>query len=142
MNYLNDLQTKIKEFDELRKQFNTKLAEMLKDSLKEFFSENPVVKCIVWDQYTPYFNDGDPCCFGIGEIHFAKKNYEGGRSYDYEEHSVSFYRSEDDPVLVERCRALDTVLHSMKDQLEDMFGDHATVIVTPTTITVEECEHD
>lgn len=28
----------------------------------------PGVKALIWDQYTPYFNDGDPCEFSVNEV--------------------------------------------------------------------------
>ena len=33
--------------------------------------ERPEVAAVRWRQYTPYFNDGDPCVFGVGEIGVA-----------------------------------------------------------------------
>ena len=30
----------------------------------------PALKAIRWNQYTPYFNDGDPCTFSVGEVMF------------------------------------------------------------------------
>lgn len=28
----------------------------------------PEVEYVQWDQYTPYFNDGEPCVFSVGEV--------------------------------------------------------------------------
>lgn len=44
------------------------------------------VRGIAWTQYTPYFNDGDVCEFGIGEVSFALDGVEGkpdGHYFDY-----------------------------------------------------------
>lgn len=38
------------------------------EAIKEFFDANPDVWCLAWSQYTPYFNDGEPCDFGVNEI--------------------------------------------------------------------------
>lgn len=32
---------------------------------------HPEVTGIAWTQYTPYFNDGDPCVFSVGEPYFS-----------------------------------------------------------------------
>jgi len=39
----------------------------------------PRVKAVVWDQYTPYFNDGDACIFSVREPRII---FEGGVSTD------------------------------------------------------------
>lgn len=36
-----------------------------------FFSSHPDVKAIEWTQYTPGFNDGDPCQFGVRDLVFT-----------------------------------------------------------------------
>ena len=42
--------------------------EALKVAFKEFFETHPEARAIVWTQYTPYFNDGDACEFGLGDF--------------------------------------------------------------------------
>lgn len=37
----------------------------LKGAFADFFKAHPEAKAIVWTQYTPYFNDGDTCTFGV-----------------------------------------------------------------------------
>lgn len=39
-------------------------AELLA-AFAEKFKANPSVKCMIWTQYTPYFNDGEPCTFSV-----------------------------------------------------------------------------
>lgn len=43
---------------------NVTASELLA-AFAEQFKANPSVKCMVWTQYTPYFNDGDPCTFRL-----------------------------------------------------------------------------
>lgn len=42
----------------------------------------PKVKSVVWDQYTPYFNDGDECLFGIQEPRLILESDEEGDDQD------------------------------------------------------------
>lgn len=42
----------------------------VEEHFKRFFEKYPQVAGIRWTQYTPYFNDGDPCSFGVGEFLF------------------------------------------------------------------------
>lgn len=48
--------------------------ELLKHTLKEFFEKNPRVVAVNWVQYTPTFNDGDPCEFSAGFRGFVDVN--------------------------------------------------------------------
>ncbi len=59
-------------------------AEALKEVLREFFAKFPEARAIRWRQYTPYFNDGDPCNFSVHEpcIKLADSEAEAG---DYED---------------------------------------------------------
>lgn len=61
--------------DSLRKEMKALKSKMKKESkaalkagFKNFFDEHPIVEAICWEQYTPYFNDGDPCHFGVGDF--------------------------------------------------------------------------
>ncbi len=42
--------------------------QAMSEGLKGLFEEYPFLGAIAWAQYTPYFNDGDPCVFSTGEI--------------------------------------------------------------------------
>lgn len=41
---------------------------LIDQAIKPVFDNNPSVKKIIWNQYTPYFMDGDPCVFGLSEL--------------------------------------------------------------------------
>ena len=40
----------------------------LREEFKSFFEKFPEVESVRWSQYTPYFNDGEPCEFGVNEL--------------------------------------------------------------------------
>jgi len=63
----NDLKVLSDKMTEMRKEMQTEGKKALKLALKEFFSAFPMVEAIRWNQYTPYFNDGDACVFGVYE---------------------------------------------------------------------------
>src|SRR5689334_1109830 len=42
----------------------------LKAEFAGFFEKNPKVEAIRWTQYTPHFNDGDPCTFSLHEFRY------------------------------------------------------------------------
>ena len=41
--------------------------EDFKGWFTEFFALYPMVTTIRWTQFTPYFNDGEPCVFSVNE---------------------------------------------------------------------------
>jgi hypothetical protein len=53
-----------------------KLRILLKPAFDAVFERYPEVQAIRWTQYTPYFNDGEPCEFGVHDIEFTLKNYD------------------------------------------------------------------
>lgn len=67
-------------FDELKalkSQYDRKLQEegeaAVKDAFKDLFVTYPEVESVYWNQYTPYFNDGDPCYFRVHEFDVSLK---------------------------------------------------------------------
>lgn len=50
-------------FREAQETLRAVTAEGLLPVFAEAFRRNPLIKCMIWTQYTPYFNDGDPCEF-------------------------------------------------------------------------------
>jgi hypothetical protein len=55
-----------KAYDALVSEAGTERA--MAEVFKEIFAKYPLVKALGWHQYTPYFNDGESCTFGIGEV--------------------------------------------------------------------------
>jgi len=60
------------ELEEVRKEHMRKLQEAFREVTKEFFNETPV-QAVIWTQYTPYFNDGEECVFGVNDPIFVIK---------------------------------------------------------------------
>ena len=58
-----------------KKAFEAELSEFSKAALseefKKAFAAHPDLKAIQWRQYTPYFNDGDPCTFRVTEFEMS-----------------------------------------------------------------------
>ncbi len=114
------------------------------------------VEAVRWSQYTPYFNDGDVCEFsangarvllsGQDEDTEDDSDYGGNfaseydlfDSRDYTNHTVVGAKPAYLPV-----KSLSDALESgaFDNALIEAFGDHATVTVRPTGITVDYYEH-
>lgn len=72
-----DTETLLKNFNELnariaaaRKEMGSKSKVLIEAVAKQFLDKCPEVTGVHWTQYTPYFNDGDTCEFGVNEYCF------------------------------------------------------------------------
>lgn len=62
---LNELSIKVKEtknflFEQATKSFY--------EAAKKVMTDSPAIGAIFWTQYTPYFNDGEPCTFNLMDV--------------------------------------------------------------------------
>jgi len=140
------------ELDELMAQFQKKLQAEFTDLTAAFFAETGI-QAIVWNQYTPYFNDGDECTFSIGEIYFVISGFdreELGDAYDYEDDELyeivpnyySFRKGEVKHPLRDVCDKFIGIVNNNEGLFKDMFGDHMTVYLTPEESFAQEYDHE
>lgn len=61
----NELDDVLKTYTDAMEALKRVTADGLLAAFARRFEANPAVKCAIWTQYTPYFNDGDPCTFGV-----------------------------------------------------------------------------
>jgi hypothetical protein len=141
-------------FDELKalkEAYDTKLSEegeeAVKELFKELFDKHPQLESVTWRQYTPYFNDGDPCYFRVGEF---EANFDG-EDYDEEEDEEEEVVEEEAPEeVVEEpvdYDAINDAVYELADELpeevlEHVFGDHVTITATRDGFDITEYEHD
>lgn len=159
---INELNKNVEILAKARKEAQAFFEKHFKEAVKEFFAQVPEVQAVCWEQYTPYFNDGDPCVFSLNEIFFVaegfdKENlnnpYEYDKCYLYNvlytiERGIPYYLKEAKAQLEElgeeKCLAIDNfyrLLSNSEHFLEEMFSE-ATIYLTPSEIIVEECIHD
>lgn len=132
--------------------------------------DDPTIKAFGWRQYTPYFNDGDPCEFGVHGAWFVTVDDDvdldevdddeygvdygdhpslGCREYSYSGRYPDRVRipgayTGPDEARYDRVRALSDAIvgGEFDDVLLEAFGDHAAVRVSRESITVDTYEHD
>jgi hypothetical protein len=113
---------------------------------KEFFKLHPNIKGIKWEQYTPYFNDGEECTFRVGY-------FEVSASEQFVESEVNDTFTPEDIKDTEGwdcVSSLDGKLYKTIEELKAIpdelfrtaFGDHAQIIVTPKKIVVKKYDHE
>lgn len=125
--------------------------------------DDPTIVEFGWRQYTPYFNDGDPCVFGTSciwarttddtdvddlydlEIDFSHPTLgERPTTYNPEtnQYDTGDYVGPD--ARYDRCRALHKAVDGGEFYavLLEAFGDHAEITVRRDGIKVDFYEHD
>lgn len=136
--------TTLTEIRALQKELQDKMATMGKEALKphfdKFFEDHPTVEAIRWEQYTPYFNDGDACEFGVNDFVVKMANPAEGSEEDEDDSDDD----EDDDGFVYGDSTVAALEKEVRDDdvLEHIFGDHVRVTVTRDGFEVEEYEHD
>jgi len=130
--------------------------------------EDPTIVEFGWRQYTPYFNDGEPCTFGISGTwvrttvdedaeedeldvwsHRSLGRMTGGEWIDDPDLPGRRKRVGDqyegpDEARYRRCKALEAAVEggAFENVLLDAFGDHAAVTVRRAGIEIEFYNHD
>jgi hypothetical protein len=126
------------------------------DGAKSLFEAHPVLKSFGWNQYTPYFNDGDACTFSAEtdypKIAFtsATESEDDDDEEDDECDEWSSYNARKKQEAGETLTAEESaglaVLQFLQlfddDTYEEMFEDHMSVTVTRDGTTTEEYSHD
>lgn len=144
MDMFNKLKKAQENIDELRRQMNERFKEEFKPAMREWLAATPEVEAIRWRQYTPWFNDGEPCEFSMKDIYY--KPAEGVLNVDHEgDYDDGFFTPwsyRGNPELADKLRELTKLLYSFSDTFEVVFGDHVKVTVTTQEIEVTEYDHD
>lgn len=126
-----------------------------RDSIQQIFDEFEFLGAIKWTQWTPYFNDGDPCEFSVGtptlytikdakSILKSEEDLEDDEDEDYDEDDNgsefqskldAFYSWQKpgenaDPRYVEAYESVHKLFSALDDSFfEKTFDNHVTVII-------------
>lgn len=149
--YFDTMKSEIKLFRERMKAEGEKF--FLEQS-KELFKENPNLVKFAWRQYTPYFNDGDPCVFRAaldypsillqGDV---VKDEEGNPLPEYDEDAwmdgeIGFDDDDKSEPAQIHQNVVDFLGQFDDEDVENFFGDHCQIVVSREGIEIEEYEHD
>ena len=151
------------EMEELRFKAKEKVENAFQEGARELFDEHSNLESFSWSQYTPYFNDGDPCVFeanyedslNINEIHirdvdcgwllnqdgsFPKKGNASYKSFK------KYFNQEKYDQWMSLKSLAEVVTDFLKifsnDDFESAFGDGVEVTVTKEGIETNEYDHD
>ena len=125
-----------RELRALKESMSLRFQDSLKGVFKEVFERHPNITKLTWTQYTPYFNDGEPCVFSVNDMTVfddtVDEDDDEGLYLGWGEGQKRY------PDLLAISRSLEAA----DDLLLEMFGDHCRVTITPKGIDVEEYEHE
>lgn len=118
--------------------------------LRSFMIRYPEVEFLRWEQYTPYFMDGDACIFSVNQLRFKPKGSGddgdwGDGSYETYEagKQINTFESKKETKAFERdLDLIEDTIQGMEEILQLCFGDHVQITVTKDNIEVDEYSHD
>lgn len=152
-----ELEERLQNLKKLRKDYQKQLkadgAAAIKAALAEFWSKHAdEVHSLEWNQYTPYFMDGDTCTFGFNGISFKLNSSlpcetenkpikdEDEDVYEDSGENNSYHEAYEAGELVRKkvisealgksIKSLNQALDQLDDCLELVYGDHVKVTVT------------
>lgn len=172
MEILENIKIKLAEIAKKKEELTEELRKDFAPMLLPFFKKsNGSIKSISWQQYTPYFNDGEECTFSVNlDLDYAFKV--NGESLDesdfftvstyglhrlscndgsyedwigkYPEDKIDQVKNADQIILYNILLEIVSLIESIPDEfLKELFGDHVEVTVkNDGTIETEEYEHD
>lgn len=116
--------------------------DLFKPFFEKLFLDHPDAQRVRWTQYTPHFNDGDPCVFNVHEAQVSKlsdaEDLTGDEDNWYESWTVK-----EEPSLASCAQAVGKFFNGIEDCLEAAFGDGVQVIVERSgAITIDDYNHD
>ena len=154
------LREKQEEIKKLKKEMLEASNKIFTDLTKTIFEDHPKVKSFGWNQYTPYFNDGETCEFSANVDYIQINGEPVDESEWISETKITNYgtwnrekreyegRTEVanlnyDPELVSASDEIREFLRNFdEDFFMSQFGDHAEVTITSEGVSVDEYEHD
>lgn len=158
----------IEEQRALKAKFQAEAQGLFKDTMKEFFDKNPGITALKWTQYTPYFNDGEPCEFRVNGVTFTNaspeelENVNHYGEYEGEDETVwaienisyglnsKYHANEATKIRAaggideDSCQLIDKMIQSkeMEEIMKEMFGDHVSITATRDGFDINDYEHD
>ena len=162
-----ELKARLDKVDKIRsdlKKAEKTASKEIMDILKKMMTDNPLITGVMWQQYTPSFNDGEPCVFTINGpfIKFDDKVSRAGDKDTEDDESEmakgyldSSYEIDDDffdnaadifnfkeikalKATVKDVHKVHEHLEAMDACLQEMFGNGVQVFVTKDGVETED----
>ena len=154
------LKVKSSEIDKLKNETFELSNEVFGEWCKNIFEKHPKIESFGWNQYTPYFNDGDTCTFSantdylnVNDEYVDDCDWMGATkvtnwgTYNREtkvyEGKVEVPNEKYDKELEDAVNEIRSFLNMFDDDFYiRRFGDHSEIIVTKEGVEVDDYDHD
>lgn len=136
----------VQRIDDARSEVVARAKEAVGALFRAFFAANPEITAIRWTQYTPNFDDGEPCEFYVRDPEATTRTdldwSEVHSQYDENDEPIfrDRYELDDNVRLKEALRSLERATD--EDVFKAAFGDHVQIIATPSGFHVTEYSYD
>jgi len=129
---MSELKNRIDDIKQLRKVIAKQEKELIKEAIKTAFDTHPEVEKISWVQYTPYFNDGERCYFGV---HYQDAEINDKSEYD----DYDDFESEG----LDKCKTtIIDLFENIDSSAFEQFGEGRVDARRDREILVENYDHD
>lgn len=159
------LKEKLKQIETLESKLASVKKSVSKEimgDLKQIMIDNPLLEGIRWTQYTPHFNDGEPCVFEVNDLSVRFDESVQPRIEDhyddnfiitgpYGEIDDEFFKEKSDifnfkeiKTLQKATKEVELLFEKLRDStnMAEQFGDGVQVTVTKSGVEVEDYDHD
>lgn len=157
---INLIRTKNSEVYNLKDEIFNLSKDVFEDWCKSVFEKYPKIESFGWNQYTPYFNDGDTCTFSANTDYLSVNGeyvddceWTGATrvtnwgTYNREtkvyDGRVEVPNEKYDKELEDATDEIRNFLHTFDDDFYiRKFGDHSEITVTKEGVEVDDYDHD
>lgn len=154
MSKINEIKERIASINKQKEELVAGLRNDFAPMFKELFDKSDgKIKSFGWAQYTPYFNDGDECNFGV-RCDYPYINGQSIDEIDSLDWRIEYFlkdgryaerkTDEWDIELFKIVEEFKDVINYIDDEfLKDLFGDHVLVTVhSDGSVTTSRYDHD
>jgi hypothetical protein len=149
------MKEKIKAIEELRAEYTNQSRVLIHELAQDLLNLDTAIRGVTWTQYTPYFNDGEPCTFGVNDPalilsngSFVDKhknsmycNHSNENEGEYEFSYQADLVQELQPI-IRALREFSRFLNNNSSVVQEVFGDGVKVTITRTNTKIDECPHE
>lgn len=133
-------------FDKARQEVKSKGQAVIVELFSDFMSKHSAIEQIQFEAFTPFFNDGDTCEWGIHGVYVgidkaSPLNKLANYGPEDENDQVNFYmgwRRKDGTALDDLCADAESFVYKNSELIKDALGDHIRVCVKPTGLEITE----
>lgn len=134
MNVLEKFKEQLKEHKRLGLILQEKGQSIFEEAAREIFKKYPNLDSFSWTQYTPHFNDGDPCNFRVNESLYLN----GISQYDENDEAYAKITDDIDTLLDE----LYDLITSVDEDSMEMYGEGKITVSKDGRIVCDYYSHD